>query len=46
VRQTRQFLDMTKKQLKELNRQQRKEMPKSEECWEALLVGKELVGPT
>ena len=45
VRQTRQFLDMTKKQFREINRQQRKEMLKSEEFWEALLVGKKFVDP-
>ena len=36
---------MTKKQFRELNRQQRKEMLKSEEFWEALLVGKKFVDP-
>ena len=45
VRKTRQFLDMTKKQFREINRQQRKEMLKSEEFWEAMLVGKKFVDP-
>jgi hypothetical protein len=45
VRKTREFLDMTKKQFKELNSQQRKEMLKSEEFWEAILVGKKFIDP-
>ena len=45
VRQTRQYLDMTKKQFKEINAQKRKEMLKSEEFWEALFVGKKFVDP-